>query len=94
MNIFEMFKSKFLSTLDLVGKRINETPTKKRERKNQISNFPFINMSKIPFAKQIQKTKEFFGWKGSGYMGKGNVNTGTRTFNRPRKDLPAGRNYK
>ena len=89
--------SRIISTLEAIGKIINETPTaqeKKDIKSSPIQNQPLWkkkNDSLKP--KKIRVAKEVYGHKGSGYKGKGNINTDAATFNHPRKDVSHGRNH-
>lgn len=82
-----------ISVGDLLNQNLNEQEKKKSKKtfsnpnpfelKEKVNNFNKKIKTKIP--------KEVFSHKGSGYKGKGKINTGSTTFNRARKDLPAGR---
>ncbi|MGE3610592.1 MAG: hypothetical protein AB7I27_13460 [Bacteriovoracaceae bacterium] len=90
MKIFDAFHSALISALELIGKKINKAPPKKKEKTSPLN----LNISQAPFLKkQVLRSKEKLGFKGSSYPGKGSVSTATRTFNRPRKDIPVGRRH-
>ena len=42
---------------------------------------------------KLSNKKERLNYKGSGYKGKGGVNTDATIFNRPRKAVPRGRRH-
>jgi hypothetical protein len=94
--IFGLIIGKLAKKAMLLGNVINQNPTKEEnlKAKKRSNNGPsFIKgKKKIPVEKN-QKIKEVYSHKGSGYKGKGNVNTDTAVFNKPRKDIPSGKKH-
>ncbi|MCM2351524.1 MAG: hypothetical protein NDI69_15990 [Bacteriovoracaceae bacterium] len=91
--VLDNIRSKFLVVLQSVGNFLNRLPENKTWPRAKSERVDTPNRNKKFFTKNEKKgiPKEVYGYKGSGYKGKGNVNTDTATFNHPRKDEPRGR---
>lgn len=92
--VLDNIRSKFLVVLQSLGNFLNKLPEQKTGPKTKSERIDTSkNKNKKFFTKNEKKgiPKEVYGYKGSGYKGKGNVNTDTATFNHPRKDEPRGR---
>lgn len=88
-NVLDNVRSRFLRALGAIGRFLNQLP--EREFKSKAKQERPVSVKKnIPKTRK-GSFKEVYAHKGSGYKGKGNVNTDTTTFNRLRKDEPHGR---
>lgn len=87
IKVLDKVRSRFLSLLNGIGTFLNATPAKADGQK---MNFPF---SMIKRGNQKTRKKEVYGHKGSGYKGKGNVNTDAATFNRLRREEHRGKQH-
>ena len=89
-------KNTFFTVLRNLSELINQTPDKGQKVHTPESSL----LQKPPFWARFKsnrpvkdpqrgKQKEVYGPKGSGYKGKGSVNTSATIFNHPRKDFHA-----
>ena len=90
-NILENIRARFLTALQSIDNFLNKEPEQKKpvdklDTKTETPNKQIY--SKNP---NRGNKKEVYGHKGSGYKGKGNVNTDAATFNHPRKEEPRGK---
>ncbi len=78
------------------GNIMNQNPSKEQnlKAKKRISFYqePEKKKNKIPVEKN-QKLNDVYSHIGSGHKGKGSINTDSSVFNRPRKDIPRGRDH-
>lgn len=92
------FKNGLIFFLDAVGRVLNQNPTE--EESKRVTHSPKM---REPFWKKFYEAhpklvkqkapKKVYSYKGSGYMGKGNINTDAATFNAPRKGVSQGRRH-
>lgn len=90
-NILENIRARFLTALQSIDNFLNKEPEQKKpvgklDTKTETPHKQVYSKNQ----KQGNK-KEIYGHKGSGYKGKGNVNTDAATFNHPRKEEPHGK---
>lgn len=74
--------SKFFTRL---GSIINQSPAKKENVKTTSTSQVTKNENIHAKKENEPMPKDTYGYKGSGYKGKGNVNTDARVFNHPRR---------
>lgn len=84
ITIIDNVRTRFIKILSSIGTYLSQEVTEKGQR-----YFPQL---RTKFVKQ-HHPKEAYGHKGSGYKGKGSINTDAATFNQPRKDVGAGRRH-
>lgn len=93
---FSFFIGQFTKKAMSLGKVLNQNPSKEENLKaKKRAQKIFLNMNdkkKIPVEKN-QKIRDIYSHKGSGYKGKGNINTDSSVFNKPRKDIPTGKQH-
>lgn len=92
LKVLDMVRSKFLSLLNGIGTLLNAAPAEKDAKKGRGRKvtFPFNTLKR---GNQKNRKKEIYSHKGSGYKGKGNVNTDAATFNRLRKEEHRGKQH-
>lgn len=89
-------KKFFTGLLESFGRYLNQLPEEEVKRFTQkyVQNPITKGRSKKHHDSKVKTPSDRNdSFKGSGYNGKGGVNTDTRTFNRPRKDIPRGRDH-
>lgn len=96
--IVENILSRVEKALEGIGNFINQTPTPEENKKTLRSPGavpPFETKREKDFPRKSEKfkSKEIYEHKGSGYKGKGKINTDTSTFNQPRKGISPGRKH-
>lgn len=98
MKIFfiDRILTKLINGLESFGKFVNQNPTieeAKRITTSPLFKQPFWKKlhTSIPKALKQRIHKDVYAHTGSGYKGKGNINTDSATFNQPRKSGSAGR---
>jgi hypothetical protein len=94
MSIREKILKSFGKIAHKIGAVLNQNLTDKEKGKIKAANYFQLNPKKIfaqPKKKKIKIQKEIYQHKGSGFKGKGGVNTDAALFNRARKDIPRGR---
>jgi hypothetical protein len=84
ITILDNVRTRFINILSSIGNYLSREVTEKRQK-----YFPQLHTK---FVKQ-HPPKQIYGHKGSGYKGKGSINTDAATFNQPRKDVGAGRSH-
>lgn len=89
-NILENIRSRFLTALQSIENFLDKEPEQKKPVKKSDTK---VETPKRVYSKKHNQgnQKEVYGHKGSGYKGKGKVNTDAATFNHRRKDEPHGR---
>lgn len=80
----------FISIGDILNQNLSEKE-KKKSKKPSYNRNPFDLKERFNKKVKMKLPKEVYSHKGSGYKGKGKISTGSATFNRARKDIPAGR---
>lgn len=96
--ILDNILTRMLNVLEGVGKFINELPTEEETKKMSTSpklRRPLWKKTKTSTPKVLKQkpSKEINTFKGSGYNGKGKINTDAATFNHPRKSVSQGRRH-
>lgn len=81
-------RKKFMEALNAIGFFLQTDHVKK----TKVKKHPKKTAPAFPHEKRDEKLpQDDLDFKGSGYMGKGHINTDAAIFNRPRKEVPRGR---